>query len=159
LRGSHDGSADDQKGKVSLFVNDGNDNDAPSIEAIRLLSTGVFSKLGVSQTWVPLAGDNSTVLTILGGSALYIRLGNIIIASAYVQFPNPNPGLNQGMYGLPATVGVAYGGASLGYHDVGQAVYAYVPPSSTRVEFLDINGAAISMDNKRVTITVVAIIA
>ncbi|KKL12652.1 hypothetical protein LCGC14_2533620 [marine sediment metagenome] len=38
---SHEGTADDEKGKISIKVNDGDDGDSPSKEAIAVASTGI----------------------------------------------------------------------------------------------------------------------
>ncbi len=40
IKVSHDGTSDDQKGMLGIFVNDGDDDNAPSKETIRFKSTG-----------------------------------------------------------------------------------------------------------------------
>ncbi len=52
---SHDGASDDQKGKVAIVLNDGDDSDAPSKKAIEFISTG---KVGVANSLAVLDEDN-----------------------------------------------------------------------------------------------------
>jgi len=54
---SHEGTEDDQKGQLSIFVNDGDDNNAPSKEALRIQSTG---KIDVANSLAVLDEDDMT---------------------------------------------------------------------------------------------------
>ena len=52
---SHEGTSDDQKGQMGIFVNDGDDDDAPSKQAIGIQSTG---KIDVANSLAVLDEDD-----------------------------------------------------------------------------------------------------
>lgn len=82
LEFSHDGTGDDQKGNLKIMLNDGDDDDAPSITILDINSTETIAKTADMTTFHTYAGMYSSAATVLtSGSDTKVAFDTDIIDS------------------------------------------------------------------------------
>jgi len=153
---SHDGASDDQKGQIKLVVNDGDDNDAPSKEALRIQATGkidVANSLSVLDE-DDMASDDAEVLSTQQAIKYYVDNHGYVTRNVAATPTAVYTLYLTGNFGSTATTNVAHGIAdstkilhvsAMGYDDdiekyrVGPGTYFKLSVGSTNLVFEDVN--------------------
>lgn len=109
-------------------------------------------------TWTPADGSGAS-LSITNSGAQYVKIGQLVIASAHIVYPATASGSNSNISGLPFTnQSVTCFGAFVAYSDYGSGIYALVGSAATSVSFYNLSGANLTNANltgKQVRFTVV----
>jgi hypothetical protein len=81
VRAAHDGAADDEKGKLEIYTNDGSDGFAPT-KRLSVDNAGAIDFTSSNITYVPLSGDIQTYVTAAAaGDTLVLSSGTYTITS------------------------------------------------------------------------------
>lgn len=98
-------------------------------------------------TWTPADGSGAS-LSLTVTAAQYVKIGQLVIASAHIVYPATANGSNTIISGLPFTnQTTTCFGASVNYSDLGSAFYALVLSASATMSFYNLSGANLTNAN------------